>query len=116
MLCDHLEGWDREGGRETQEGGDMGMYVYVQLIHFVIQKKHTIVKQLYSNKDVKKNRMMDLFLIPFHFSILGYALKYSTVCLKTHKCKYTLEICTQIFFNSPCILKWLGDASKCKMD
>ena len=21
MLCDHLEGWDREGGRETQEGG-----------------------------------------------------------------------------------------------
>ena len=28
-LCDHLEGWDREGGRETQEGGDMGIYVYV---------------------------------------------------------------------------------------
>ena len=22
-------GWDREGGRETQEGGDMGIYVYV---------------------------------------------------------------------------------------
>ena len=21
MLCDHLEGWDREGGREAQEGG-----------------------------------------------------------------------------------------------
>ena len=20
MLCDHLEGWDKEGGRETQEG------------------------------------------------------------------------------------------------
>ena len=29
MPCDHLEGWDREGGRETQEGGDMGIYVYV---------------------------------------------------------------------------------------
>ena len=29
VLCDHLEGWDSEGGRETQEGGDMGMYVYV---------------------------------------------------------------------------------------
>ena len=28
-VCDHLEGWDREGGKETQEGGDMGMYVYV---------------------------------------------------------------------------------------
>ena len=23
VLCDHLEGWDREGGRETQEGGDI---------------------------------------------------------------------------------------------
>ena len=21
MLCDHLEGWDREGGRETRERG-----------------------------------------------------------------------------------------------
>ena len=31
MLCDHLKGWDREGGRETQEGGDMRIYVYVSL-------------------------------------------------------------------------------------
>ena len=29
MLCDHLEGWDREGGRETQEARDMGTYVYI---------------------------------------------------------------------------------------
>ena len=29
VLCDHLEGWDREGGRKAQEGGDMGIYVYV---------------------------------------------------------------------------------------
>ena len=29
MLCDHLEGWDGEGGREAQEGGDTGIYVYV---------------------------------------------------------------------------------------
>ena len=29
VLCDHLEGWDREGGRETQEGGNMGINVYV---------------------------------------------------------------------------------------
>ena len=41
MLCDHLEGWDREGGREMQEGGDMGIYVYIQLIHFVIKQKLT---------------------------------------------------------------------------
>ena len=34
-------GWDREGGRETQEGGDMGIYVYVWLIHFVIKQKLT---------------------------------------------------------------------------
>ena len=41
MLSDHLKGWDREGGREAQEGGIMGMYVYIQQIHFVIQQKLT---------------------------------------------------------------------------
>ena len=41
FVIDHLEGWDREGGKETQEGGDMGIYVYIQLIHFVIQQKLT---------------------------------------------------------------------------
>ena len=29
VLYNHLEGLDREGGREMQEGGDMGIYVYV---------------------------------------------------------------------------------------
>ena len=29
MLCDNLEWWDREGGREAQDGGDMGTYVYI---------------------------------------------------------------------------------------
>ena len=38
-LCDHLEGWVREGGRETQEGRDMG--TYVSLIHFVVKQKLT---------------------------------------------------------------------------
>ena len=32
MLCDDLEGWDKEGGREAQEGGDMGTYVCIWLI------------------------------------------------------------------------------------
>ena len=41
MLYDDLEGWDREGGREAQEGGDMGIYVYVWLIQFVVQQKLT---------------------------------------------------------------------------
>ena len=27
MICDHLEAWDREGGREAQEGGVMGIYI-----------------------------------------------------------------------------------------
>ena len=29
MLCDDLVGWDRDGGREAQEGGDVGIYVYI---------------------------------------------------------------------------------------
>ena len=28
MICDDLEGWGRDGGKEAQEGGDMGIYVY----------------------------------------------------------------------------------------
>ena len=31
----------RVGGRETQEGRDMGTYAYVSLIHFVIKQKLT---------------------------------------------------------------------------
>ena len=27
MLCDHLEGWDRDRGKETQEGGNMDMCI-----------------------------------------------------------------------------------------
>ena len=41
MLCDHLEGWDKEDGREAQEEGDMEIFVYLQLIHFVVQQKLT---------------------------------------------------------------------------
>ena len=41
VLWNHLEGWEREGVRETQEGADMGIYVYIYLIHFVIQQQLT---------------------------------------------------------------------------
>ena len=41
MLCNDLEGWDREDGREAQEGGDMGIYAYIWLIHFGVQQKVT---------------------------------------------------------------------------
>ena len=41
VFYNDLEGWDREGGREAQEGGDMGIYVCIWLIHFVVQQKLT---------------------------------------------------------------------------
>ena len=41
VLCDDLEGWVKEGGREAQEGGDMGTCVCIWLIHFVVQQKLT---------------------------------------------------------------------------
>ena len=47
-------GWGDE--REVQEGGDMGIYVCIWLIHFGIQQKLSIVKQLYSNKDLLKKK------------------------------------------------------------
>ena len=41
MLCNELEGWDREDGKEAQEGGDMETYVCIRLIHFGVQQKLT---------------------------------------------------------------------------
>ena len=41
MLFDDLVEWDREGGREAQGGGDMGIYVCMWLIHFGVQQKLT---------------------------------------------------------------------------
>ena len=56
MFCDDLEGWDREGGREAQEGGDMGIHVCIWLIHFGVQQKLTQYwETIYSDKDLFKN-------------------------------------------------------------
>ena len=41
MLCDDIEGRDREGGREAQEGGDTGTSVCIWLIRFVVQQELT---------------------------------------------------------------------------
>ena len=41
MLCNDIEEWDREDGREDQEGGDLGTYICIWLIHFVVQQKLT---------------------------------------------------------------------------
>ena len=37
VLCDHLDGWDGNGGKEVQ----VGIYVYIQLIYIVTQQKLT---------------------------------------------------------------------------
>jgi len=37
MLCDDLNGWDVGRGRSKREG----IYVYIELIHFIIQQKLT---------------------------------------------------------------------------
>ena len=59
MLCEDLEGWDRVGGRETQEGGDMGIYVCIWLIHFVVQPKLTQYCEaiILQYRSIKKNTM-----------------------------------------------------------
>ena len=35
-----------------------GLYAYTKLIHFVVQQKHSIVKQLHSNKNNKLEKEM----------------------------------------------------------
>ena len=53
VLCDDLEGWDREGGRGPQEGGDMGIYVYItDSLYCTAESNIPFVKQLYFNKDI----------------------------------------------------------------
>ena len=37
VFCDNLEGWDEGSGRKVQEEG--GIYVYIELIYFIVQKK-----------------------------------------------------------------------------
>ena len=54
MLCDHLDGWDREGGREGDVRGKRYGDICRCITDSLCYKAHTIVKQLYSNKDVKK--------------------------------------------------------------
>ena len=58
MVCDDLEGWDgRDGGREAQ--GE-GIYVYLQLIHIVVQKltQHckAIILQWKNNEVIKRQQ------------------------------------------------------------
>ena len=52
VLCDDLEGWYGLGRREVQEEGS---YVYRWLVHFLVQQKHNIIKQLHSNSKKQKH-------------------------------------------------------------
>ena len=58
VLCDQLEVWDSEGGREGdtrgKRYGDICICVTDSLCYKAETNKHTIVKQLYSNKNGKK--------------------------------------------------------------
>ena len=56
MICDRLEGWDRESGREGDARGKRYGDICVCITDSLCYKAetNTIVKQLYSNKDVFK--------------------------------------------------------------
>ena len=56
MLCDHLEGLDRECGREGDARGKRYGDICICITDSLCYKAETdtIVKHLYSNKDVKK--------------------------------------------------------------
>ena len=57
MLCDDLEGWDKEDGREAQEGGDMGTYACIWLIHSGVQQKLTqYCEAIIPNKELLKKK------------------------------------------------------------
>ena len=58
MVCDHLEGWDREGGREGDARGKRYGDICICITDSLCYKAetNTIVKQLYSNKDFKKKK------------------------------------------------------------
>ena len=59
MLFDHLKGWDREGEREgdarAKRYGNICICITDSLC-YKAETNTTIVKQLYSNKDVKKKK------------------------------------------------------------
>ena len=65
MLCVHQEGWDREGGREKQEGGDMGIYVYADSFCYTaetntpLQSSYTPIKMLKNKENSDFPRKMD---------------------------------------------------------
>ena len=59
MLCDHLEGWDREGGREGDAKGKRYGDVCICITDSLCYKAETntpLWGNYNSNKDVKKKK------------------------------------------------------------
>ena len=79
VLCNDLEGWDREGGREAEEGGDMGIYVYIWLIHFVVQQKLT----QYCEAVIRQKRSIKKTHIPTLKDIKGCVIIQSLFLLSS---------------------------------
>ena len=44
MLCDDLDGWDGVGGKEVQEGGDIGIHI-ADSLHCTAQHCKAIILQ-----------------------------------------------------------------------
>ena len=62
MLCDHLEEQDKEGGRETQEGRDMGKLGQSEKVAWTYTLPN--VKQIASGKQLhSKGRSVWCFVI-----------------------------------------------------
>ena len=55
----------RVGGRETQEGRDVGIYVYVYVIHFVIKQKQEKKKK----NIVPEITIQDTTILPIYRNI-----------------------------------------------
>ena len=58
MLCDHVQWWDMEGGREGDTRGRGYGDICIHIVDSLCCTAETnnMVKQLYSNKDVLKKK------------------------------------------------------------
>ena len=75
MLCDHLEGWDREGGREGDTRGKRYGNICICITDSLCYKAETNT-QLYSNyTPIKRFLKKDIFKYKYninHIRMLAY--------------------------------------------
>ena len=63
MLCDELEGWHGGGREVTREG----IYIYISLIHFIVQQKLTQLCKAIIPQLTKVNPVPDLTELTFQW-------------------------------------------------